>query len=566
MTKLMETWSSGLVLGAVLCMVILCLPAAAEDATAIGIQQRVRGTIDAMDPLGRSGLVYADRFSFEGQEGQEISIALFSVELNAYLVLIGPNGAVIAENDDGGLGCNARIPAIEGSITLPDSGNYIVEASGQHALLTGEYVLTLASEDEAPGPEDPVLFALEGKFRQETLHTYTVNALLGKEAAGTSITVSHPSAHDTIGRSQQILCLRHSWVPEPADTVTESDQMGNQWASATWSSEVASAQSVLETRFLGEASYAPILTRSTYPVELSALPIEASRWVTVDDWQAQAYAPEIRTLAAELIEGSTMAIQVIGSVIGWVQENVRMTPCNEPLGEIDAVSVLESRSSNCVGFSNLTVALLRAVGIPAVQVTGVVADHSEPDVAHAWAMAYLPEEGWLEFETSNWMPSWGDVPSTFLLPQHVTMHTGPGRGISSGSFTEQHVCDIEIKEWPTEREDVQTAIKPGQAASWAVAVRSPYFYEFFEHSAGYRDLVLDFSFDGIPEDWHADIAVSNVVLGSQANSPVPSRSILLTVVAPDDAVVGSSISFDLIAREGTTTAGNLTISLEVIDN
>jgi transglutaminase-like putative cysteine protease len=439
----------------------------------------------------------------------------------------------------------------------------VVEVSGQPARLTGEYVLTLARGDQAPGRADPILFGLEGQFRQETVHTYTIVATPESGESGITITVSHPVSRDTIGAAQQILEIDQAWEPTPDDVLTESDQLGNRWVSATWPSGADDVTSVVKTRSVGRVSYAPILTRSSFPIESSVLPTEVLQWVTVDDWQAQADAPEIEALASDLSDGSVVAIEVVGRVIGWVQENVRMTPCYEPLGAIDALSVLQSRTSNCVGFANLTVALLRATGIPALQVFGVVADNPEPGVAHAWAMAYLPEEGWLEFETSNWMPSWGDVPSTFLLPQHVTMRHGQGRGISSTPFSEQHTCEIRIQEWPHERESLHASINPGQAASWAVVVRSPYFYEVFEHSAGYRDLALDLSLEDIPEDWHADLGATSVVLGNQANGAVPTRSILLTVVSPDDAVAGTSASLDLVAREGNDIVGRLTVRLEV---
>lgn len=92
---------------------------------------------------------------------------------------------------------------------------------------------------------------------------------------------------------------------------------------------------------------------------LELLPVDGLQWVTADDWQAQAGAPQIRALASGLSEGSTRAIQALGSVLGWVQGSIRMTPCYVPLAAIDAVSVLESQSSNCAGFSNLPVTLLR---------------------------------------------------------------------------------------------------------------------------------------------------------------------------------------------------------------
>ena len=55
---------------------------------------------------------------------------------DTYLYLIGPSGTVIAENDDitAGSDLNSRIP-LDGFLTLPTAGTYIIEATTLQLLI-----------------------------------------------------------------------------------------------------------------------------------------------------------------------------------------------------------------------------------------------------------------------------------------------------------------------------------------------------------------------------------------------------------------------------------------------
>ncbi len=101
---------------------------------------------------------FADFFSFNGTAGQQIAISLNSASFNAYLVLIDPGNVFIAQNDDGGGGTNARIPATSGFFTLPATGTYRIAANtfpGQ----TGNYSITLS------GPSGLQFFPLNPPVR-----------------------------------------------------------------------------------------------------------------------------------------------------------------------------------------------------------------------------------------------------------------------------------------------------------------------------------------------------------------------------------------------------------------
>jgi transglutaminase-like putative cysteine protease len=66
-----------------------------------------------------------------------------------------------------------------------------------------------------------------------------------------------------------------------------------------------------------------------------------------------------------------------------------------------------SRKGVCQDFAHTMIALLRHVGIPARYVSGYLYrgledhDRSTPDASHAWVDAFLPNLGWVGFDTTN---------------------------------------------------------------------------------------------------------------------------------------------------------------------
>ena len=107
------------------------------------------GTLGASDCRSPSRGVehFADRYSFNGNAGQRVSITMnvTSGALDPYIYLIGPDGYVVAQDDDGNGGINSRIPFGTATLTLPDTGTYIVEATSFARAQAGSYTLTVNS-------------------------------------------------------------------------------------------------------------------------------------------------------------------------------------------------------------------------------------------------------------------------------------------------------------------------------------------------------------------------------------------------------------------------------------
>ncbi|WP_167768373.1 FG-GAP repeat protein [Haloarcula amylovorans] len=96
---------------------------------------------DAPDGTGfRGPSYYQDAFAFDGTQGARVVITMRRQDDSGdpYLILLGPDGNVVAENDDGGTGITACF-----SPQLPEDGEYTVVATSAASNQTFEYTLSV---------------------------------------------------------------------------------------------------------------------------------------------------------------------------------------------------------------------------------------------------------------------------------------------------------------------------------------------------------------------------------------------------------------------------------------
>jgi len=122
------------------------------------------------------------------------------------------------------------------------------------------------------------------------------------------------------------------------------------------------------------------------------------------------------------VGGGSSALDAMEHVVAWTTRHVRVRENDD--GPQDAVSVLGRRRGRCSGRANVAVGLLRALGVPARVVHGVVVG----PVArwHRWGEAWLGPVGWVPFDPGA---SVGAV-SVRYLPM-----AGAGEGTSLADVT-----------------------------------------------------------------------------------------------------------------------------------
>lgn len=402
-----------------------------------------------------------------------------------------------------------------------------------------------------PAPR-PNLFALEGVFRQETTYVYTVTAT--PDGAGPiTVTVPIPSTGGSLGHTQTIASYEVIGDPRPDQQWQDTDGLGNRWATVRWFRAAGNVKLTRRVICVEETHYRPFFTTSSYPLNRNVLPWDVARWLESSS-EVQATTPEIRKRALDLVSGTKTELEAVARILSWVHANVRYACSKEicdPVLRVDALFTLEKLVGNCVNFANLTLALLRAAGIPAQPVNGFVADRTEARASHAWVAVYFPDLGWVEWESANWMPGYREVPVTFLLPQHITLFRGDGKGVSSAAFDEEHGAEFTISARPREATEVRADVRPGEAVAWVVTLRSP------SSEPSLFMLVVE----EVPPGWHA--AVSNTAVAIDPDAATTTRDVLLTIVPPAGAPEGAKASVVLTARAGGTVVGRFTAAVTV---
>ena len=127
----------GLVSALLISFAALYQPAQAQEPATLSFFVPVTGTLDDSQPI--------EVWQFEGNTGQIVSLIAMTVsgDLDPVLQVIGPDGQVIAENDD--LDSLVRDAGLE-ALTLPADGTYTVRVAryqGAAGTTRGTYELTL---------------------------------------------------------------------------------------------------------------------------------------------------------------------------------------------------------------------------------------------------------------------------------------------------------------------------------------------------------------------------------------------------------------------------------------
>jgi transglutaminase-like putative cysteine protease len=188
------------------------------------------------------------------------------------------------------------------------------------------------------------------------------------------------------------------------------------------------------------ASKAVLRSSAGFPLQKAQLPAEVAPYLQPTSSQ-QSNDPAIVSQAQALVVGAQTEAQAVVAILDWVRANISYDYTFQL--PVDAVSVYRNRSGVCAGFSNLAVALLRAVGVPARQQVGCALWALPSGGGHAWIEVFYPDVGWVPSEpqrdqnfagehlvSQRWW-EWCGVSTTSitytqrLVPQQVyTLRTG----------------------------------------------------------------------------------------------------------------------------------------------
>ncbi len=216
--------------------------------------------------------------------------------------------------------------------------------------------------------------------------------------------------------SQTIESQTITYSVSPSEVADFTDQYGNIYKVARWDKEqVGKIVATLEVLLLRKVGMEPVTSSDPYPIPAQLIPNEVKSYLNPST-QIQSDNPAIITQAQVLNQGLTKETDVVNSTLAWISQNIKWG-CPSDTGNYaaDAVWTLEKREGNCVNFANLTIALLRAQGIPARYVLGFKGyEDSNPGYLkpvngsdwHVWAEAYYPEAGWVRYDAAYFDHPW----------------------------------------------------------------------------------------------------------------------------------------------------------------
>jgi hypothetical protein len=125
-------------------------------ATPIAIGQTLSGTLASTDCIASQPnrlSAFEDIYTFVARAGQRVRIEMSATtDIDTYLYLFGPDGSLVAENDDIVLGSNtnSRIPVAAGQfLLLPQTGVYTIAATTFDNSSAGSYTIRLSDNSAA---------------------------------------------------------------------------------------------------------------------------------------------------------------------------------------------------------------------------------------------------------------------------------------------------------------------------------------------------------------------------------------------------------------------------------
>ena len=241
-------------------------------------------------------------------------------------------------------------------------------------------------------------------FGDSTIYEVNFNyPLNNRTATNSTFTVTLPP--NTSGQT----VLVQSLDPQPKSTRLDTD--GNVLADYD---VPPNTNITVKTNIIGIVNYieynlAASGTKSDIPKDLTDKYTSAQRYWPVND-------PAINKKAKELTQGKNTVAEQVKAINDYVV--TELTYNNEKIKynirQGGSKALQNPNNAVCLEYSDLTISLLRAAGIPARMPVGygysgsLKQSNSVSDSLHSWVQAYVPNIGWMNLD-----PTWGEKFNNF---------------------------------------------------------------------------------------------------------------------------------------------------------
>jgi hypothetical protein len=214
-----------------------------------------------------------------------------------------------------------------------------------------------------------------------------------------------PTAFSNKAISQGIDSLSIKFNPEPVSVADDIDKFGNRFKKARWENLKQSVNVKISFNASIKAELRSMESTAPFPLNgisgNGAVFLKPAQMVQSDN-------QEIIALSRRLTGSARTTHDAVNAILNWVADNVKYT-YNPP--QYDAIYTMKTGRGNCQNFAHLSMALLRAAGIPSRIVGGIslqrkwkvpvengylVQDMGQG--GHAWMEIFFPDLGWLSYD------------------------------------------------------------------------------------------------------------------------------------------------------------------------
>ncbi|MBI5048807.1 MAG: transglutaminase domain-containing protein [Deltaproteobacteria bacterium] len=232
-----------------------------------------------------------------------------------------------------------------------------------------------------------------------------------------------PTSFTSSTVNQEVRNYNLAYNPKPTSVETETDGFGNKFTKVTWLNINGNAS--ISGKFTVTMNIGLKELTSAAPFPLKDIDAKERRFLASTSL-TQTDDIKIKELAGGLVNGAKTEEAAVIQILNWVVDNVKYTT-NPP--QYDAIYTLNTGTGNCQNFSHLSIALLRAVGIPARIVGGITLSKSWKvplkngtlvqsigQGGHAWLEVYYPDIGWVPYDAQQ--------SHLFVSPRHIKQTVG----------------------------------------------------------------------------------------------------------------------------------------------
>ncbi|GER92355.1 transglutaminase [hot springs metagenome] len=247
---------------------------------------------------------------------------------------------------------------------------------------------------------------LEGKLNSRISVNQQIDFSIDKPLSVLTFKFAIPSEFNNKSVSQKTHGLSIKFSQQPVKIEDAADEFGNRFKVVTWNNlqNDVRVNITFETNIKSELS--AMESKALFP--LNSVPTGELLYLKSTEL-VQSNHPDIVSLSKKLTSGAATEYEAVTAILNYVIDNVKYT-YNPP--RYDALYTLKTKSGNCQNFAHLSMALLRAVGIPSRIVGGISLKQSWKipvgnnnflvqsmgQGGHAWIEVYFPDLGWLSYD------------------------------------------------------------------------------------------------------------------------------------------------------------------------